>query len=187
MPYFEILALALALSADAFSVGAALGLRYRSGRQTFRLVFHFGLFQALLPLVGALLGGVLLRFVERWDHWIAFGLLAFLGLRMIRSGLAGGEPPDSGRDLTRGWSLVGFSTAVSIDALAVGMTLPAAGIPILPAIVIFGVVTSLNTLLAIRLAGPIARRLGSRVEIVAGFVLLAIGLKVLADHLGWLS
>jgi putative Mn2+ efflux pump MntP len=170
MTALEILALALALSADAFSVGAALGLRYRTARQTFRLAFHFGLFQALLPLIGALLGGLLLRHVEAWDHWIAFGLLAFLGLRMMTAGLREKERSATAVDLTRGWHLVLFSLAVSIDALAAGIALPAARVPIVPAVTIFG---------------AIATRIGNRIEIVAGVTLILIGWKIVADHLGW--
>jgi putative Mn2+ efflux pump MntP len=183
---FDLLVLACALSADAFSVGAALGLRYRSARQTFRLAFHFGLFQALLPLIGALLGSVMLRFVEEADHWVAFGLLTFLGLRMLRGGLAGGDAERvRDVDLTRGWNLVGFSLAVSIDALAAGISLPAAGAPIALAVALFGIVTGLATLVAIRLAGSIAARLGSRIEMVAGVVLIALGLKILNEHIAF--
>ena len=168
MTLAEILLLALALSADAFSVGAALGLRYRAPRQVFRLAFHFGLFQALLPLVGALLGTALVHWVGGADHWIAFGLLAFLGLRMIRSAQRTEADSQADVDLTRGWNLVGFSLAVSIDALAAGITLPAAGAPIALAVTIIGVVSGLATFLAIRLAASIARRVGSRIEVSRG-------------------
>jgi putative Mn2+ efflux pump MntP len=187
MTFLEILLLSLALAADAFSVGAALGLRYRKPRQVFRISFHFGLFQALLPLLGALLGGALLVHVESVDHWIAFGLLALLGARMIRSGLRGDHDDAAEVDLTRGWSLVGLSVAVSIDALAAGITLPTVGAPIGLAVTSFGLVAGLATLLAMRLAGPIALRIGSRVEIVAGVVLIGLGLKILNDHGAYLS
>jgi putative Mn2+ efflux pump MntP len=183
----EILLLSLALAADAFSVGAVLGLRYRHPREVFRVAFHFGLFQALLPLVGAALGGALLRYVESVDHWIAFGLLALLGCRMIWSALRGDHDHATDVDLTRGWSLVGLSVAVSIDALAVGITLPAAGAPIVPAVTLFGVVAGLATLVAMRMAGPIARRIGHRAEILAGVVLIGLGVKILHDHTGLLS
>lgn len=185
MTLLEVILLALALAADAFTVGAALGLRYRSARQTFRLAFHFGLFQALMPLLGALVGRLLLPQVEAWDHWIAFALLAFLGVRMIRCGVAGEGPSEQARDLTRGWSLVGFSVAVSIDALAAGLALPAAGVAILPAAALIGAVTGLATLAAIRLAGSIARRVGSGAEVVAGFVLILIGVRIVLGHGNW--
>jgi putative Mn2+ efflux pump MntP len=186
MTFLEILLLSLALAADAFSVGAALGLRYRRPRQVFRVSFHFGLFQALLPLLGALLGGALLARVENVDHWVAFGLLVFLGARMMRSGLRGDHDERADVDLTRGWSLVGLSVAVSIDALAAGITLPAAGAPIAQAVTMFGLVAGLATLLAMRLAGPIALRIGSRAEVVAGLVLIGLGVKILNDHLAFL-
>jgi putative Mn2+ efflux pump MntP len=187
MSFLEILLLALALAADAFSVGAALGLRYRRAREVFRVAFHFGLFQGLLALLGALLGGALLVYVESVDHWIAFGLLAFLGARMIWSGLHEASRGRTSVDLTRGWSLVGLSLAVSIDALAAGITLPAAGAPVGLAVTTIGLVAGLATLVAMRLAGPIARHIGSRVEIVAGVVLIGLGVKIVLEHTGLLS
>jgi putative Mn2+ efflux pump MntP len=186
MTLLEILILALALSADAFSVAAALGTRYRRPRQVFRLSFHFGLFQALLPLVGAFCGSAMLIHIERWDHWLVFGLLSLLGIRMIRTGRHGDRRRAESVDLTRGFSLIGFSLAVSIDAFAAGITLPAVGAPIVLSVVIFGVVTALASLVAIMLARTVAGRLGARVEIVAGLVLIALGLKILADHLGFI-
>jgi len=80
---FEIFLLAVALAVDAFSVGVAVGLKHKRPRQIFRLSFHFGLFQALMPLLGALAGTLLLRWVRQWDHWVVFGVLAALGGRMI--------------------------------------------------------------------------------------------------------
>ncbi len=180
----EILLLALALSADAFSVGAVLGLRYSSPRQVFRLAFHFGLFQALLPLAGVLLGTLLVRWVAAADHWIAFGLLAALGIRMIRTGVTNQDAAAAQAvDLTRGWSLVGFSLAVSIDALAAGITFPTWHVAVAPAVATFGIVTAAATAVAMTAASSIAGRLGGRVEIGGGCVLIALGLKILSDHL----
>ncbi len=183
MSLVEIIILALALAADAFTVGAALGLRFRSARQTFRLAFHFGLFQALLPLLGAGIGTALVAQIGGTDHWVAFGLLSLLGLRMIRAGTSDEPRSIETKDLTRGWSLVGFSLAVSIDALAAGISLPAAGAPVLRAAVIIGIVTGLATLVAIRMAAAIGQRLGTRVEVIAGFVLILLALKILTGHL----
>lgn len=187
MSFFEILLLSLALAADAFSVGAALGLRYRRPREVFRVAFHFGLFQALLPLLGALLGGALLSYIEEADHWVAFGLLTLLGGRLIRSGLREEPEKTTSVDLTRGWSLIGLSLAVSIDALAAGITLPATGAPIGLAVGTIGLVAGLATFVAMKVAGPIARRAGSRVEVVAGMVLIGLGLKILHEHTGLLT
>ena len=187
MGFLQILLVALALAADAFSVGAALALRYRSARQVFRVAFHFGLFQALLPLLGAVVGAALLRYVEAVDHWVAFGLLVLVGGRMMWSGWRGEPEGASPVDLTRGWSLVGLSVAVSIDALAVGITLPTAGASVGLAVATFGVVAGLATWVAMRLVAPVARRLGGRIEVAAGLVLVALGVKILHDHTGFLT
>ncbi|MCG6921643.1 MAG: manganese efflux pump MntP family protein [Acidobacteria bacterium] len=186
MSFFEILLLSLALAADAFSVGAALGLRHHEPRQVFRVVFHFGLFQTLLALLGALLGGRLLVYVESLDHWIAFALLALVGSRMIWSGLREASERPVAVDLTRGWSLVGLSLAVSIDALAAGTTLPATRAPIALAVATIGIVAGLAALVAMRFAGWIARRIGSRAEIAAGIVLIGLGVKIVLEHTGLL-
>src|SRR4030042_6070510 len=123
MSMLEIILLSFALAADALSVGAAVGLRYCAPRQIFRLSFHFGLFQSLMPLGGALVGRFVLEYVRAYDHWIAFGLLSAIGLKMLVSALRGAPVEAACRqaDPTRGWTLVGLSLAVSIDAFAAGL------------------------------------------------------------------
>lgn len=181
----EILLLALALAMDAFAVACAtgVGLRRVSGRQTFRLAFHFGLFQALMPVLGWVLGATVREHIERWDHWIAFGLLAFIGLRMIREAL--GHVEGAPRvDPTRGWSLVVLSVATSIDALAVGLSLAMLGVAIgLPAVVI-GVVCLVLTAVGLHLGrlAANAARISLAAEILGGLTLLAIGLRILWEH-----
>jgi len=174
----EIILLALALAVDAFTVGAAVGLRHRSPRQIFRLSFHFGLFQALLPLVGILLGSALESLVSAYDHWLAFGLLLFVGGRMILGSFKDEEDRRE-RDLTRGSSLVILSLAVSIDALAVGFTFGVSGVPFALPVILIGVTAGVMTVIGMLLANRIARALGRGCELVAGLVLVAIGLKIL--------
>ncbi len=120
MSLYEILLLSLALAADAFAVGICVGVNHHRPRQIFRLSFHFGLFQALMALAGMLGGRLLLELIQVWDHWLAFGLLAFIGGRMLL-GDGSGETKAAKRDPTRGGSLVGLSLAVSMDALAAGV------------------------------------------------------------------
>ena len=182
MVYFEIFLLSLALSADAFSVGASVGLLHRLPRQLFRLSFHFGLFQSLLALAGALLGATLLVYVENMDHWIAFILLAFLGLMMIYKSIFNEEEDVSNIDLTRGFQLIGLSIAVSIDAFAAGVSLPTVKAPIIAAIGMIGIVSGLATFFGMIIADHVKSRFGKRIEIVAGLVLIALGIKVLFDH-----
>src|SRR5210317_2342384 len=106
MAPLTLLFIAVALAMDAFAVALAAGVALHpvSKRQLFRLAFHFGLFQALMPVIGWLAGQTVVRFVSAWDHWIAFALLALIGGRMIREALSDEERPDD-RDPTRGVSL----------------------------------------------------------------------------------
>jgi putative Mn2+ efflux pump MntP len=178
----ENLLLALALSADAFSVGAAVGLEHGAPRQVFRLAFHFGLFQALMPLLGALAGTLVLDWIAAFDHWVAFGLLAFVGGRMI-AGSFSGATANRPRDPTRGLSLIGLSLAVSIDALAAGFTLAVERAPLLRSVVIIGLVAAAATALGMRLAGRVRRLAGKRCELFAGLILVGLGAKILVEHL----
>lgn len=180
-----LLALAVALAMDAFAVAVASGfsLGRVTGRHTFRLAFHFGLFQALMPVLGWWAGRTVASLLQRWDHWAAFGLLAFIGGRMVLGALAGGTEKRGG-DPTRGLSLVILSVATSLDALAVGLSLSLLKVSILWPAAVIGGVCAVFTVAGLHLgclAGS-AVRLGRWAEGVGGGVLLAIGLRILADH-----
>ncbi|HEX9105635.1 MAG TPA: manganese efflux pump MntP family protein, partial [Longimicrobiales bacterium] len=141
MGWFPLLALAVALAMDAFAVAivTAVALDGITERHVFRLSFHFGLFQAAMLALGWLFGSAASALLSRADHWIAFGLLAIVGARMIWGATHGG-PEAVLPDRTRGWDLVMLSVATSIDALAVGLTLALIHTPILvPALVVGGV------------------------------------------------
>lgn len=183
MPYAEILILAMALAADAFSVGAAVGLRHPAARQVFRLSFHFGLFQSLMSLAGALAGAFLLRYVEGCDHWIVMALLVLIGGRMIYVAWKGDSEKYADTDLTRGFSLIGLSLAVSIDALGAGVSLPASNANIPLAVTVIGIVAALATSLAMRLADKVRDWMGRRCEMIAGIVLILLGIWTPIDHL----
>lgn len=180
MSFVEVMLLALALAVDAFSVGAAVGLTHRRPRQIFRLSWHFGVFQALMPLVGALAGSLLGSFVEPWSHWIAFGLLALVGGRMIHGSLKGTEHRFA-RDLTRGLSLVGLSIAVSLDALAAGVTLGLGGGSIALPVLTIGAVAAVLTAIGMLITGRIGKRFGKRCELIAGLVLIGLGVKIVLE------
>lgn len=174
MSLVEIILLALALAVDAFTVGAAVGLRHHSPRQIFRLSWHFGLFQALMPLIGIALGSVLETLVARFSHWLAFGLLLFVGGRMIVGSFKEGDA-EHDLDLTRGFNLIVLSVAVSIDALAVGFTFGVSGVPFGLPVALIGVTAGVMTAVGMLLANRIGRALGKRCELVAGMVLVLIG------------
>jgi putative Mn2+ efflux pump MntP len=184
MDAITLTGLALALAMDAFAVALGTGavLSRLTGRHLFRLGFHFGLFQALMPVIGWLAGLTIMQWVEAWDHWIAFTLQAIIGARMIYEAFSDEEKTDE-RDPTKGLSLVLLSIATSIDALAVGFSLSVIGVSIwMPALVI-GLVAGILTIAGMLLGGRIGDRWGSRVEIFGGLVLIAIGIKILIEHL----
>lgn len=183
MPFIEIFLVALSMAMDAFAVCLIAGAtRQANGpRPVFRLSFHFGLFQFIMPVVGWLVGRTVEPLIRNYDHWVAFGLLAFVGLRMIYGAVRGEEaqPPDP----SRGWTLVLLSVAVSIDALAVGLSLGVLGISVWYPAFVIGLVTGILSLVALRLGQTFGSRLGKPVEIVGGIVLIGIGLRIAISHL----
>jgi manganese efflux pump family protein len=184
MSMFTLLAIAFALAMDAFAVALVTGLTLSAltGRHVFRLSFHFGLFQAFMPIIGWVAGYLVRDSIEAFDHWIAFGLLAYVGIRMIYEATGGCDDDAEQGDPTRGWSLVILSTATSIDALAVGLSLAVIGVPVaMPAIVI-GVVAAGMTTLGLFLGRRIGSIWGKRVEVLGGLILFGIGVKIVIEH-----
>jgi len=185
MDHIILLGIALGLAMDAFSVaiGVSVGLGGASKRQTFRLAWHFGLFQALMPVVGWAAGSSVRPWIENWDHWLAFILLFVVGGRMIleSAGSSGGGAPRS--DPTQGWSLFVLSIATSIDALAVGLSFAALGVTVwIPAAVI-GLTAGAMTVLGTVGGRALGVRFGSRMAVVGGIVLIAIGVWIVLQHL----
>ncbi len=188
MDLVTIFAIALGLAMDAFavSIGTSVGLGKVSGRQVFRLAFHFGLFQALMPLIGWAAGTAVEPWIRAWDHWLAFGLLVFVGGRAIWGALHETEEEGAAArprvDPTRGWSLMLLSVATSIDALAVGISFAALRVRLLLPVLVIGLVAGGLTLAGMKLGSRLGRRFGRSTEVLGGVVLLAIGLKILAEH-----
>lgn len=183
MDWLTIFGIALALAMDAFAVALATGgvLGVMTGRHLFRLGFHFGLFQALMPIAGWLAGITVQKWISAYDHWIAFGLLAIVGAHMIYEAFDE-EKEDAVSDPTRGMTLVMLSVATSIDALAVGLSLAIIGVSVwIPAVVI-GVVAGVLTVCGMLLGRRLGEKWGKRMEICGGLVLCGIGLKILLEH-----
>lgn len=177
-----LVAVGLAMDAFAVSVGAGTSGSARTFRPFFRLSFHFGLFQALMTFLGWLAGSSIARWIEAFDHWIAFGLLVFVGIRMIRSGLSKAEEHHRD-DLSRGGILVMVSIATSIDALAVGLGLAFVQVNILEACLIIGIVTLALSVVGLLAGGALGEKFGKRMEILGGLILIGIGLRILIEHL----
>jgi manganese efflux pump family protein len=175
--------IALSMAMDAFAVSMCSGLKIGPGpRPVFRIAFHFGLFQALMPVMGWLFGNTIEPLVKNFDHWVAFGLLAFVGIRMIRSGLSKSEE-EIIRDPSRGLTMVMLSIAVSIDALAIGLSLAFLDVDIWTPALIIGLVTGSLSLIGLRMGNGVGKRFGKPVEVLGGLVLIGIGARILASHL----
>jgi len=182
----NILAIAVALAMDAFAVAIASGISLKvvNIRQTFRLSWHFGFFQALMPILGWY-GGLTVRpFIERYDHWVAFALLSFVGGKMIIKAFRKSDSENRKIDPTKGLSLVMLSVATSIDALAVGLSVAMLKISIwFPAFVI-GVVAMLFTVIGLHINKivKVPASLSQYAETIGGIVLLGIGFNILREH-----
>jgi len=187
MGQLTILAIAVGLAMDAFSVAVATSvtLKQLTGRHIFRFAFHFGLFQAGMPVLGWLAGRTVVQWVAAWDHWLAFGLLGFVGGKAIYDGVRDAtDEEENPADPTRGLSLIVLSVATSIDAFAVGLSLAWLGANIWSTVAVIGMVTAALTTAGMYLGRLVGARFGRRMSIVGGVVLIAIGVKILADHLG---
>lgn len=184
MDFFTVILIALGLAMDAFavSVGAGLALGRVTRRQAFRMSFHFGLFQFLMPIIGWLAGQTVRGYIESYDHWAAFGLLAFVGGKMIWEAFHADGKKERG-DPTRGVTLLALSVATSIDALAVGLGLAMLNVNILYPSIVIGVVAAGLSALGINIGRAVGARFSHGVEIIGGLILIGIGTKILIEHL----
>lgn len=179
MQLIEIFIVAFALSLDAFAVSLAASVSgfVNDGRATFRLAFHFGLFQFLMPVLGWTLGTTVESRLADWDHWIAFAILLIVGIRMITAAV---KPSSDGRagNPSRGILLVMLAIATSIDAMAVGFSLAILGMVVWYPSVVIGLVTAGMSILAIVSGNRVGGWLGSRAQIAGGVVLILIGIRI---------
>ena len=184
MDFVTTLLVAVGLAMDAFAVSLGAGTSHQSNnaRSRLRLSFHFGLFQAFMPVLGWLAGSSIDRFISNIDHWIAALLLAYVGGKMIREGFSA-EPLVFSDDPSRGKNLVMLSVATSIDALAVGLSLSMLKVQIISPAVIIGVVTFSLSLFGLLVGNYLGNKFGKVSQVLGGVILIGIGLRVLITHL----
>ena len=187
MGIVELLLTAIALSMDAFAVSVCKGLGMRRMRYDQALVIslYFGVFQALMPLIGWLLGTSFSRYIQAFDHWIAFVLLAFLGGKMLWDVFhekEDGEQESAERRLDHR-ELFMLAIATSIDALAVGIAFACLDVNIWSSISIIGVTTLVISFAGVWIGNRFGNRFHKKAEIAGGLVLILIGVKILAEHL----
>lgn len=178
--------LALGVSADAFAVALGKGLQLRGQilRKALLLALAFGLAQAVMPLLGWLLGSAFAELIAPYDHWIAFALLAAVGGKMLWEALtpdAEDAGPGTGRLSAR--ETVVLAVATSIDALAVGLSFAFLNFPVWLAVIAIGLVTFVLSFVAVLIGHRIGTRFRRPAEIIGGLVLIGIGAQILIEHL----
>ena len=184
MSFYVVFFIALGLAADAFAVSVAAGSTgaTRGHRSMLRLSFHFGLFQFLMPILGWMAGLSIEHYVQSFDHWIVFGLLAWVAFHMIQSARANDERILQ-QDPSRGMMLVILSVATSLDALAIGFSLALLRVSIWYPSVVIGVVTGATSFIGILLGQRFSKKFGKRAAEIGGVILILIGMRILFAHI----
>lgn len=199
MNFFELFMIAFAVSMDAFAVAICKGMSFRkaSVKNAITVALYFGSFQAAMPLLGYLLGSQFSENIVKYDHWFAFILLGTIGLNMLKESTGKScEVVDEVAAVTangtieRGLSIktmVILAIATSIDALAVGITLAFLRVHIIPAVIFIGIVTFINSFIGVKIGNIFGVKYKSRAEFVGGIILMAMGTKILLEHIGIIS
>ena len=184
MTFWEILLLAIGVSMDAFAVSIGKGLMAKraSWREALTVGLWFGGFQALMPVIGYYLGISFADLVTKIDHWIAFGLLVLIGGNMIREALR--KDDDKPMDSSFGFrTMLVLAIATSIDALALGISFAFLGTNLWRAILIIGLTTFAFSVVGLLIGKKVGTRFHAGAEILGGIILIAIGVKILVEHL----
>jgi putative Mn2+ efflux pump MntP len=180
-----IILAALGLSMDAFAVAVCIGLATKrvTAKKALTVGLYFGVFQALMPLIGYLLATQFSDKIEAFDHWIAFGLLCFIGIRMIvESFKADGDRFGAGEPSLKPAAMLPLAIATSIDALAVGITFAFLRIEIVPAALTIGLITLGLSVTGVKIGNTFGAKLQAKAEVVGGAILILIGVKILLEH-----
>ena len=186
MSNLSLLFIAVGVSADAFAVATARSVTLRRGSAgpALAIAATFGFFQGVMPLIGWLVGVRVAGYIEQVDHWIAFGLLAFLGGRMIHAALTA-DDENAGETRSLGVrELLVLGIATSIDALGVGLGLAFLPVNIVAAAIVIGLTTFVLCLVGVQIGRRWGTRFGTAAEVLGGVVLIGIGLQILYQHLG---
>lgn len=183
MSILDLFILAVGLSMDAFAVSVCKGLSLGKIKPKHMCIAGawFGGFQALMPLIGYFLGSFFAEMIEKYDHWVAFVLLAIIGGNMIKESFGKDEKVDSSMDVK---SMLLLAIATSIDALAVGVTFAFLQVQIVPAVSFIGVITFIFSAVGVKIGSLFGTKYKSKAELVGGIVLVLIGIKILLEGIG---
>jgi len=187
MELFEIIAIGIGLAMDAFAVSICKGLSMKKidWKKAIIIALYFGIFQALMPILGYFLGSTFSSFVQSVDHWIAFILLAIIGGNMIKDSTD--DEVEKRNDKVDVKTMLLLAIATSIDALAVGVTFAFFEVNLLLSISIIGIITFVLSFLGVIIGNKFGDKFQNRAELAGGIVLIIIGLKILLEHLGILA
>lgn len=186
MSILDLFILAGGLSMDAFAVSVCKGLSLGKIKPKHMCIAGawFGGFQALMPLIGYFLGSFFAEMIEKYDHWVAFVLLAIIGGNMIKESFGKDEKVDSSMDVK---SMLLLAIATSIDALAVGVTFAFLQVQIVPAVSFIGVITFIFSAVGVKIGSLFGTKYKSKAELFGGIVLVLIGIKILLEGIGVLG
>ncbi len=181
MSILQLIVLAVGLSMDAFAVSICKGLQIKNinYNKSIKIALYFGLFQGLMPFIGYLLGNIFKDVIINLDHWLAFGLLSFIGINLIKESNNEVEINEQ-VDFK---SMILLSLATSIDALAVGITLSVLKINIIASVLIITIITFINCFIGTIIGNKLGNKINKLAKITGGFLLILIGLKILIEHL----
>ena len=187
--FIELFLLGIGLAMDAFAVSVCkgLGMRRLNKKQTLIIGLYFGGFQALMPLIGWLLGSQFQKYITSIDHWIAFILLGFIGGKMMIEAIREWNEEETVNVIDAPLdhkNMLVLAVATSIDALAVGITFAFLDTPIIEAITIIGITTMIISIIGVVVGNFFGSRYKSKAEFIGGLILVLLGLKILLEHLG---
>lgn len=183
MDYITLLIIALGLSVDSFAISVSSGLMLQEIKlkQTLKIAGFLSIFQGLMPVLGWIAGMSFKNLIQSYDHWIAFGLLLIVGLKMIFDSL--GKKTSKKVDPTNTYVLITFSVATTIDALIIGISFGLLDTPIVIASFIIFLITFIISMIGLYLGCRFCKLMNYKLDLIAGIVLIGIGSKILIEHL----
>jgi len=184
MGELEVLLISIGLAMDAFAVSICKGLSMKrmSWKKAIIVGIYFGIFQALMPAIGYFLGATFEDFVTKIDHWIAFGLLVFIGANMLKEAFA--KDAENHNDSVDFKTMVVLAIATSIDALAIGITFAFLKVNLILATLMIGIVTFIICVIGVKIGNKFGDKYERKAETVGGLILILMGIKILLEHLG---
>lgn len=184
MKILEIFLIGVGLAMDAFAVSICKGLSMKkiNYKKAIIIALYFGIFQAIMPVIGYFLGTTFESLVTQIDHWIAFILLGIIGINMVKEAFS--KESENCNDKVDFKTMILLAIATSIDALAVGITFAFLKTEILSAVIIIGVITFMLSLIGVKIGNKFGDKYEKNAEIFGGIILILMGIKILIEHLG---